>query len=100
MAAFVRSSPRITINQPGTREAQEVRNHLIFLFAGGAGEPASPAYSMQLSVVPQYLSLMLVQNATNDKSGQPTAGLMRMTGNYVVDAHFRWTGRRKGKHGS
>ncbi len=74
----------ITINQPGTRESQEVRNHLIFLFAGGAGEPASPAYSMQLSVIPQYLSLMLVQNATNDKSGQPTAGLVRMTGNYVL----------------
>jgi LPS-assembly lipoprotein len=74
----------IAINEPPNRETQEVRNHLIFLFAGGAGEPDSPAYSMQLSVLPQYLSLMLVQNATNDKSGQPTAGLVRMTGSYVV----------------
>ncbi|ATU90263.1 hypothetical protein [Phyllobacterium zundukense] len=74
----------ITVSQPGSREAQEVRNNLIFLFAGGAGEPANPVYSMQLSVIPQNLSLMLVQNATNDKSGQPTAGSVRMTGNYVL----------------
>ena len=28
--------------------------------------------------------MLLVQNATNDKSGQPTAGSMRMTGNYTL----------------
>ncbi len=38
----------ISINQPGDRVTQEVRNNLIFLFAGGAGEPASPVYSLQL----------------------------------------------------
>ena len=36
----------ISINQPGDRVTQEVRNNLIFLFGGGAGEPASPAYSL------------------------------------------------------
>lgn len=74
----------ISINQPGDRVTQEVRNNLIFLFGGGAGEPAHPAYSMQLRVISQNLSLALVQNATNDKSGQPTAGSIRMTGNYVL----------------
>lgn len=74
----------IAINQPGDRVTQEVRNHMIFLFAGGAGQPASPAYSLQLGVISTNLSLALIQNATNDKSGQPTAGSVRMTGNYVL----------------
>ncbi|MDR6631617.1 LPS-assembly lipoprotein [Phyllobacterium sp. 1468] len=74
----------ISINQPGDRVTQEVRNNLIFLFAGGAGQPASPAYSLTLSVASRDLSLLLVQNATNDKSGQPTAGSMRMTGSYTL----------------
>lgn len=74
----------VSINQPGDRVTQEVRNNMIFLFAGGAGEPASPAYSLQLGVISRDLSLALIQNATNDKSGQPTAGSIRMTGNYVL----------------
>nr|WP_255626546.1 LPS assembly lipoprotein LptE [Phyllobacterium sp. KW56] len=74
----------ISINQPGDRVTQEVRNNLIFLFAGGAGQPASPAYSLTLSVASRDLSLLLVQNATNDKSGQPTAGSIRMTGAYTL----------------
>ncbi|MCO4317465.1 LPS assembly lipoprotein LptE [Phyllobacterium sp. 21LDTY02-6] len=74
----------VAINQPGDRVTQEVRNHLIFLFAGGAGQPASPAYNLQMVVYARDLSLALVQNAINDKSGQPTAGSIRMTGNYVL----------------
>lgn len=74
----------ISINLPGDRVTQEVRNHMIFLFAGGAGQPASPAYSLQLGVLSRDLSLALIQNATNDKSGQPTAGSIRMTGTYVL----------------
>ena len=62
----------ISINQPGDRVTQEVRNNLIFLFGGGAGEPTSPVYSLQLGISSRDLSLLLVQNATNDKSGQPT----------------------------
>ena len=31
-----------------TRYAQQVRNHLIFLLNGGAGEPATPAYTLAL----------------------------------------------------
>jgi LPS-assembly lipoprotein len=74
----------ISVNQPGDRVTQEVRNNLIFLFAGGAGEPVHPAHSLALSVYSQNLSLALIQNATNDRSGQPTAGEIRMTGNYVL----------------
>lgn len=74
----------VSINLPGDRVTQEVRNHMIFLFAGGAGQPTSPLYSLQLGVSAKNLSLALIQNANNDKSGQPTAGLIRMTGTYVL----------------
>ena len=74
----------VSVNPVGDRITQEVRNDLIFLFGGGAGEPVHPAYTLQVNVISQNLSLALVQNAINDKSGQPTAGLIRMRGNYVL----------------
>lgn len=40
----------IKINQLGDRVGQEVRNRLIFLTGGGAGEPAVAEYQLQLSV--------------------------------------------------
>lgn len=74
----------IAIAEVGSREAQQVRNNLIFMFNHGAGQPANAAYTLQLGVSYQDLSLALIQNATNDKSGQPTAGSMRMTGSYTL----------------
>jgi len=74
----------IAIAEVGSREAQQVRNNLIFMFNHGAGQPANAAYTLQLGVGYQDLSLALIQNATNDKSGQPTAGSMRMTGSYTL----------------
>ena len=41
----------IAIKPVTTREAQEVRNRLIFLFQGGKAQPATPAYSLDLTVV-------------------------------------------------
>src|SRR6478736_4538781 len=40
----------IEISEAGDRVAQEVRNRLIFLVAGGAGEPANPEYKLALTV--------------------------------------------------
>ena len=40
----------IAIKPVKTRYAQQVRNNLIFGFGRGAGEPASPLYSLDLSV--------------------------------------------------
>jgi len=74
----------VSVNPVGDRISQEVRNNLIFMFGGGAGEPVHPAYNMQLVIISQNLSLALIQNAVNDKSGQPTAGLIRMRGDYVL----------------
>ncbi|MEK1889935.1 MAG: LPS assembly lipoprotein LptE [Phyllobacterium sp.] len=74
----------VSVNPAADRVTQEVRNNLIFLFGGGSGEPTHVAYTLQLGIISQNISLALIQNATNDKSGQPTAGSIRMTGNYVL----------------
>ena len=45
----------VSINERGDRVTQEVRNNLIFLFGGGAGEPVHPAYTLRISVISQSL---------------------------------------------
>jgi LPS-assembly lipoprotein len=40
----------IEISEAGDRVAQEVRNRLIFLVGGGAGEPGKPEYKLALNV--------------------------------------------------
>src|SRR5687768_9746535 len=40
----------ISVKPASTRYGQEVRNHMIFLLNGGKGEPASPAYTLDLGV--------------------------------------------------
>lgn len=66
----------------GSREAQQVRNHLIFLANGGQGQPASPAYKVELSVISQTESVAVIQTTTRDE--EPTAGSILMTGSYTI----------------
>src|SRR5262245_56400449 len=49
----------VSVNPVGDRVTQEVRNNLIFLFGGGTGEPVHPAYTMQVSIIAQNISLAL-----------------------------------------
>ncbi|MGE0282864.1 MAG: LPS assembly lipoprotein LptE [Rhizobiaceae bacterium] len=71
----------IAIKPVRTRYGQEVRNHLIFLFNGGKGQPASPAFSMDLTVVPQSESSVLVASGDDN---EPTAGTTTLIGTYTV----------------
>lgn len=71
----------IAINPVKTRYGQEVRNHLIFLFNGGAGQPGGAKYAMDLQVASITQSAAVIQI---DKENRPTAGTLRMTGTYVV----------------
>lgn len=71
----------VSIVAPRTREELEVRNHLIFLLGGGAGEPAAPRYEVTLRVVSQRRSSATVQIATED---QPTAGTVTVTAIYSL----------------
>ena len=73
----------ISVNEVDSRVAQEVRNQLIFALSGGAGEPASPAYTLDLGVTSQTLAAAAIQNAPGN-AGQPTAGSVVLTSLYML----------------
>ncbi|TPI55537.1 MULTISPECIES: LPS assembly lipoprotein LptE [unclassified Mesorhizobium] len=75
----------IAIKPVRTRYGQQVRNNLIFGFGRGAGEPASPAYSLDLGVTEAVESSALVQVGTDQD--EPTAGSVTLTAGYrLTDA--------------
>ena len=47
----------VAISPVSTRDAQIVRNRLIFLLAGGAGSPADPKYRVELTVSKQSIGV-------------------------------------------
>lgn len=69
----------IAIKPVHTRQAQEVRNQLIFLLTGGQGEPATPRYTLALSVSPSSEASALIQVGTEN---EPTAAMLTMRANY------------------
>ncbi len=71
----------VAIKPVTTREAQEVRNHLIFLLSGGKGEPASPRYTLTLTVVGVEESAAAVQVVTEN---EPTAATVTMLGYFTL----------------
>ncbi|PWK76292.1 LPS assembly lipoprotein LptE [Aminobacter sp. AP02] len=72
----------INIKPINTRYGQEVRNHLIFMFNGGAGQQATAPYTMDLAVGAINEAALLEQVTTKDD--EPTAGTMTLTGTYVI----------------
>ncbi|TPK99984.1 MULTISPECIES: LPS assembly lipoprotein LptE [unclassified Mesorhizobium] len=72
----------IAIKPVRTRYAQQVRNNLIFGFGRGAGEPASPLYSLDLGVTEAVESSALVQVGTDED--EPTAGSVTLTAGYTL----------------
>lgn len=73
----------IKVDDVDTIYGQAVRNRLIFGLAGGAGEPANPAYRLALGLQMQNLSAVEV-DVGDAKEGRPSAGTVRMTSNYVL----------------
>ncbi|MEQ8294997.1 MAG: LPS assembly lipoprotein LptE [Nitratireductor sp.] len=74
----------IAVNPVTSRYAQEVRNHLIFGLNGGAGQPASPRYLLDLNVTSTFRNSASVQVA---RENEPTAGAVVMTSRYrLIDA--------------
>ncbi|KXF76317.1 hypothetical protein ATN84_15660 [Paramesorhizobium deserti] len=75
----------IAIDPADTRYAQEVRNKLIFLLSGGAGEPAAPAYRLSLGVASATSAAVRINvGDTTDRTGRPSAGTVRVTSRYVL----------------
>lgn len=72
----------IDVKPVSTRYAQQVRNNLIFALSGGAGQPATPAYSLTLDVTERLSSAALVQTTRNEDV--PTAGTVTLSAGYTL----------------
>lgn len=64
------------------RVAQEVRNHLIFLFGGGQGPAADPRYRLETTVSASRTSAASIQRTTRDE--EPTAAIVTVRVSYVL----------------
>lgn len=73
---------QITIKPVQTRYGQEVRNHLIFLFGGGAGQSAAGRYSMNLIVTANHEGV--ATTLVNSSDLAPTAGAVTLVASYNV----------------
>jgi len=71
----------IAIDPANTRYGQQLRNDLIFLLNGGAGEPADPKYRMALATSIVVINEAVVQV---DNENRPTAAVLHMTGTYTL----------------
>jgi len=71
----------IAIKPVGERVGQEVRNHLIFLFGGGQGQPATPRYSLAL-VVSSYSEA--TANIQVNRENEPTAAILTVNASYEL----------------
>lgn len=71
------------VAEVNTREAQQVRNHLIFLLSGGSS-PVNPTHEVRLRVSSSVRTLAAaVKNVNTNQLGN-TAGSVTVTGSYEV----------------
>ncbi|KAB2686838.1 LPS assembly lipoprotein LptE [Brucella pseudogrignonensis] len=75
----------IAIDPAGNVFQQQVRNSLIFLLGGGAGEPATPSYRLSLGLSANTLNAVSVDiGDQTDRTGRPSAGIVKATSSYVL----------------
>lgn len=77
----------VAVNEAGgtgdqARVGQQVRNHLIFLLGRGAGQPAAPAYVVDLSVRTVRSGAAQIQPQSGDL--EPTAAVVTVRANYTI----------------
>jgi LPS-assembly lipoprotein len=72
----------IGISEADDRVEQEVRNALIFLTSGGAGEPANPEYKLALNVTSDVQGVLFDQNTTDENSDTAGAGRIVVMADY------------------
>lgn len=63
----------IGITEADTRIEQQVRNHLIFLLAGGGGEPAAPEYMLELNVAVRNIGVLIDTTTDVPRAGRIVA---------------------------
>lgn len=81
VSSTARTLASIAVQPVNDRVGQEVRNHLIFLLAGGAGQPASPAFSVELRTSSRVTSAAVVQVADDY---EPTSSLVTVRASYIL----------------
>ncbi|MBW8446454.1 MAG: hypothetical protein K0M49_12565 [Arenimonas sp.] len=83
----------IAYSDADDRVELEVRNQLIFMTGGGAGEPAAPQYRVDLKVESDLTGVMLEQSSDTARAGRVTVTadytLERLTDNTVLKAGHR-----------
>lgn len=83
----------IAYSDADDRVELEVRNQLIFMTGGGAGEPAAPQYRVDLKVESDLTGVMLEQSSDTALAGRVTVTadytLERLTDNTVLKAGHR-----------
>ena len=73
---------QIEVKPAKDRVGQEVRNHLIFLLAGGQGQTANPTYQLELTTRATRSSATTVE--TRSQLLEPTSGLVSLRGTYKL----------------
>ena len=73
---------QIGIKPARDRVGQEVRNHLIFLLAGGQGQPTNPTYQLDLDTRATRSKATTVE--TRSRLLEPTSGLVSLRGSYKL----------------
>jgi LPS-assembly lipoprotein len=72
----------IGISEADDRVEQEVRNALIFLTSGGAGEPANPQYKLALNVTSDIQGVLYSQNTVDDNTDTASAARVVVMADY------------------
>ncbi len=72
----------VSFSEPRNRVEQVVRNELVFLAAGGAGEPLNPAYDVTLNV--SSTASNILDDDGLAETGIPVPGRVQVTGSYTL----------------
>lgn len=75
----------VSFSQPKGRVDQVIRNHLVFLTSGGAGESTHPAYEVKLTASSTASSVIDDENDDNvSPSGVPVPGRVQVEASYTI----------------
>jgi len=75
----------IAIDEPQDRFSQIVRNRLIYLLAGGAGEPASPRYKLSLNAGYRVQQAVRVNVGDDtEREGRASSGTVIASADYIL----------------
>lgn len=72
----------IDFSEADDRVELEVRNHLVFLAGGGAGEPSNPQYDVDFNVTTRYIGVLL-----DLKDDLPRAGRVELRADFTLKRH-------------